>query len=479
MSTDISDLIDNGDATTVAAAVHAGEVHPRELVAAAIGRAEERNSTLNAFVSTRFDEALDEAEHVDTEAPFAGVPFVVKDLGAEVAGLPHTRGSRLFAEDTAVADSELVARYRRAGFLVLGTTNAPEMGKNASTEPVLHGPTRNPHGLGHSSGGSSGGTAAAVAAGIVPIGHGNDGGGSIRIPAAACGLFGLKPSRGRVTTHPARSLLSYPMGIDHVLTRSVRDSASVLDATAGPMVGDPYQISSPKRPWIDEVGAHNGALTIAMSTSARDDEQAHPDCVAATEQVAETLTALGHRVVPGVPEYPVEAMGIVMRTLMGVPLAVKVERRLAELGRELRDDDLEPFTRFMYDSAASVPGTAIIEAMELVETVSRDIGSFFVEHDLLLTPTLPQPTPPLGFLDTTDLETMFERAGIYASLTSPFNMTGQPAVSMPLATDSTGMPVGVQLVAAYGREDLLVSTSSQLEAATPWSIAPVWPPREA
>ncbi len=475
MSSDVDVLLDGHDATGVAAAVHAGAVHPRDLVAAAIARAEVRDRTLNAFVSTRFDQARAEAEVVDLDAPFSGVPFVVKDLGAEVAGLPHTRGSRLFLDDVSVADSELVARYRGAGFVVLGTTNAPEMGKNASTEPVVHGPTHNPHGLGHSPGGSSGGTAAAVAAGIVPIGHGNDGGGSIRIPASACGLVGLKPSRGRVTTHPARSLLSYPMGIDHVLTRSVRDSAAVLDLTAGPMPGDPYEIVRPSRPWLDEVGADPGPLVIGISTTARDGEEAHPDCVAATEAAAGALDAVGHRVVPAGPEYPTEALATVMRTLMGVPLAVKVDRRLAQLGRALRDDDLEPFTRYMYDSAAAVSGTAVIEAMELVEEISRTVGAFFVEHDLLLTPTLPQPVPRLGFLDTTDLDTMFQRAGVYASLTSPFNITGQPAVSLPLGTDTEGLPIGVQLVAAYGREDVLVAVAAQLEKAVPWSTSSVWP----
>ena len=473
---DLDDVLDGRDATAVAAAVRAGDATAREVVAAAIGRAEQRNPTLNAFVSTRFDDALADAEAVDPSLPFAGVPFVVKDLGAEVEGLPHTRGSRLFLDDVATADSELVARYRRAGFVILGTTNAPEMGKNASTEPLVHGPTRNPYGLGHSTGGSSGGTAAAIAAGIVPIGHGNDGGGSIRIPAAACGLFGLKPSRGRVTSYPGASLLSYPMGIDHVLTRSVRDSAAVLDCTAGPMPGDPYQIVEPARPWLAEVGADPGRLRIGMLVR-RDGYETHPECAAATEAVAATLGSLGHEVVEAGPDFPAEAMLTVMRTLMGVPLAVKVDRRLAELGRELRDDDLEPFTRVMYDSAGSVSGNEIIQAMELVEEIARTIGAFFVDHDLLLTPTLPQPTPPLGHLDTTDIDAMIQRAGTYSSFTSPFNTTGQPAVSLPLAADAAGRPIGVQMVAAYGREDRLLSVSSQLEVASPWSTEPVWPAR--
>ena len=469
------ELLDRHDATAAAAAVKDGEVSPGELVEAAIARIEARNPELNAVVSTRFDEARAEAEAVDRSLPFAGVPFVVKDLGADVAGLPHTRGSRLWADAVSATDSELVRRYRAAGFVIVAKTNTPELGKNASTEPLLHGPARNPSGLGHSTGGSSGGTAAAVAAGLVPIGHGNDGGGSIRIPASACGLFGLKPTRSRTPSDPARSLLSYPMAIDHVLTRSVRDSAAVLDLTAGPMPGDPYQIAPPRRPWLEEVGADPGRLRIGLGTT-REGYETHPDCAAATEALAATLESLGHEVVEASPDYPVEAMGMVMRTIMGVPTAVKVDRRLAELGRELRDDDLEPFSRVMYDRAKVVTGTEVIEALEAVEEIGRRVGEFFSDHDLHLCPVLPQPVPPLGHLDTTDIESMITRAGTYSAFTSPYNTTGQPAVSLPVGRDSDGRPIGVQLVASFGREDQLIAVSAQIEQATPWSAEAVWPP---
>ena len=477
MGSDIERLLDDHDATAIAAAIRSGEVDAGDVVATSIARAEERNPALNAFVTTRFDRAAAESSSVDREAPFAGVPFVVKDLGAEVAGLPQTRGSRLFADDVSYADSELVRRYRSAGLIILGTTNTPELGLNASTEPALNGPTRNPHGLDHSAGGSSGGTAAAVAAGIVPLGHGNDGGGSIRIPSSACGLFGLKPSRGRVSAHPAATLLADPMGCHHVLTRSVRDSAALLDLTAGSMPGDPYEIAGPSRPWVDDVGADPGTLRIAMVLKAPGGAVAHPECVAAVESAAAVLHELGHEVVEADPPWSVEVLVAVMSALMGTPMAVQIDARLAELGRDLADDDLEPFTRFLYDAAAATTGKEVVEALVALEELARSMGDFLTGYDLVLTPTLAQPTPPLGYLDTTSIEAMFERAATYSAFTSPFNITGQPAASLPLTIGSNGMPIGVQLAAPFGREDRLIAVSSQDEAAHPWPVVPAWPAR--
>jgi amidase len=472
---DIADLFDNEDATGVAAAVNAGAVTPVELMEEAIARLEERNPQINAVIADRAEEALADAAAVDKSLPFAGVPFVVKDLGAEVAGMPATRGSRLWADHVAQEDSELVRRYKAAGFVVLGTTNSPEMGKSASTEPLLYGPTRNPYDLTRSAGGSSGGTAAAVAAGIVPIGHGNDGGGSIRIPASACGLVGLKPSRSRTPAAPSLSLLSYPMGVSHVLARSVRDSARVLDLTAGPMQGDAYQIDAIGAPWADQVGASPGPLKVAFSTINRQGETVHPDCEKAVRDTAALLESLGHEVSHDEPDYPLDAFNFVMKTVMGVATAVAVDRRLEELGRALRDDDIEPFTRMMYDRAGEASGVEVLIAMEEVERAGLEVGKFFAGYDLLLTSTMPLPPPPLGLLDTSDPATMAKNAGQYASLTSPFNTTGQPAISLPLATDSGGVPIGMQLVANFGREDLLVAVASQIERARPWSIAPAWP----
>ncbi len=465
---DIADLLDTADATSVAQSIRSGAVSATEVVKAAIARCEALDPTLNALVDTCFEQALAAAAAVDPSLPFAGVPFLVKDLGQEVAGLRHTRGSRLFADAVADADSELVRRYRAAGFIILGTTNSPELGKNASTEPVLHGATRNPHNLDHSPGGSSGGAAAAVAAGMVPVAHASDGGGSIRIPAAACGLFGLKPSRGRVTSYPSPSLLAYPLGIDHVVTRSVRDSAAILDHTAGPMVGDPYQLGTPAQPWLASVGAPLDRLRIAFTTTLPTGDAAHEETAAATRQVADMVESMGHQVSEAAPNYPLESVSFVRRTMAGVPTALTVDRRLAELGRELQDDDLEPFSRAMYDRAAGITGTEVVDAMQQLETIAQTVGAFWGDHDLLVTPTMAQPVAPLGLLDTTNVSQMYEHIGGYAGFTSPFNLTGQPAVSVPWGTDGNGLPIGVQLVAAYGREDLLFAASAALEAAAPW-----------
>jgi amidase len=476
MTDDLAVLMDTLDATGTAQLVKSGEVSALELMEASIGRMEERNPTFNALVANRADEALADARAVDPSLPFAGVPFVVKDLGAAVAGMPATRGSRLWADYVAAEDSELVRRYKAAGFVVLGTTNAPEMGKSASTEPLLYGPTHNPYDLNRSPGGSSGGTGAAIAGGIVPIGHGNDGGGSIRIPASACGLVGLKPSRARTTSSPALSLMSYPMGVNHVLTRSVRDTAAVLDLTAGPMHGDPYQIGTAGSPWLRQVGTDPGRMRVAMSTINRQGESVHPDCEAAVRSAAALLESLGHQVVEDEPVYPLEAFNYVMKTIMGVATAVSINQRLADLDRPLRDDDIEPFTKMMYDMAMKVTGEEVLIAMEQIEMAALQIGEFFARYDMLLTATLPLPPPELGFLDTSDPAAMAGRAGIFASLTSPFNTTGQPAISLPLGSDSTGVPIGVQLVGNYAREDQLISVASQIESAALWSTAPApWP----
>lgn len=474
---DLGRFVDTHDATAVADEIRSGGIDPYELLDLTLARLHERDPVLNATVSVCADEARAGLATLDRDAPFAGVPFVVKDLGAAVAGLPHTRGSRLWADAIAAADSELVRRYRAAGFVIIATTNTPELGKNASTEPLIHGPARNPHRPTHSPGGSSGGTAAAVAAGIAPIGHGNDGGGSIRIPAGMCGLVGLKPSRGRTTGHPELSQLTYPLAVNHVLTRSVRDTARALDATAGPMPGDAYAIGQPTRTWAESVDRDPSPLRIAVSVNDRSGNRIHEEPAGAVLALAELLADLGHEVVEAAPAWPNDDLALVMRSIAGVITKLQVDDRLAELGRALRDDDLEPFTRMLYNRADEATGEQVIRAMRAIESAGRSIGEFFVDHDLLLTATLAEPTPPLGHLDTTDIAAMIGRAGRYSELTSPFNVSGQPAISLPTgavqAGPEAGMPIGVQLVGAFGREDLLLAVSGQVERAQPWSIEPV------
>ena len=475
--TDVEELLDTTDATGVAEAVRDGVVDAADVLAATAARFAERNPVVNAVIAERLDDARADVEAGLPDGPLSGVPFVVKNLGAQIAGLATTHGCSLWTDAVAETDSELVARYRRAGLVLIGLTNTPEFGLNASTEPLLHGPTRNPYALSRSAGGSSGGTAAAVAAGIVPVGHGTDGGGSIRIPSAMCGLVGLKPSRGRVSTAPLHTLFASPQSVAHALTRSVRDSALLLDIGAGPVTGDPFVITPPERPYVDELNADPEPLRIAFDTRTPSGDDMHPDCVAAVEATASLLRHLGHSVAPARPAYPFEDVLLVLRTFFGVTAVARVDNRLAELGRTLRDDDLEPFTRVVYDNAQGVLGSEVIVALQALERAAHRLGSFFADYDILLTATVAQPTPPLGLLDVTDLESMSSKAGKYSAMTGAFNVTGQPALSLPLAHDRDGMPIGVQLVAAFGREDLLLRVGAQLERAQPWSIRPMWPAR--
>ena len=468
-------FLDTLDGLGLAAAIRADELSAAEAVDAAIARIDERDPVLNVLVAERFDEARDEARGHLPDAPFAGVPFLVKALGANVAGLPTTRGSRLWADDVQIADSVAVARFRAAGLVVLGLTNTPELGRNGTTEPLLHGPAHNPRGLGYSTGGSSGGSAAAVAAGIVPVAHANDGGGSIRIPSSANGLFGLKPSRGRVPNAPAVDSFSYPVGCNHAVTRTVRDSAALLDAVSGPTVGDPFAAPTPTRPFLDEVGAPTGRLRVAFTTDTAKGESADPELVDAVHRAAALCEALGHEVEEAPFTYDVDMHGRAMNAIMGVSVAAPVDRRLAELGRELRDDDLEPFTRIMYDMAKGQTAVSYYAALQDAERITRDIAPFFVTYDLLLTPTMQMTVPRHGFADTSKPETM-PNAAKFAAFTAIFNLTGQPAASIPFGVDAHGLPLGIQFAARYGAEDLLLRLSAQFEEAAPWPLTAPWPP---
>ena len=475
---DLTDLFDDRDAIDMAWMVTTGEVTARELVEAAIRRIEERNPVLNAVVADRFEAALAEVDEGLPEGPLKGVPFVVKDLACDVAGLPATRGSRLFADVVATEDCELARRYKAAGLVILGNTNSPEFGKNASTEPLLHGPTRNPWRTTHSTGGSSGGSAAAVAAGMVPAGHANDGGGSIRIPASECGLFGLKPTRMRTPSFPLLSYFAYPLSIGHAVTKTVRDSAALLDAVAGGMPGDPG--ATPPRPragtFMAVLSEPLQPLRIAVATSSVRGTHAHPAARAAIERMAALCEELGHEVTEGSPSYDAGAVIECVSVVMGAVSAGQVEQRLAELGRPLADDDLEPFSRFMHDRSLGFTGLDVIRALQRVEEVSRSMAGFFEPHDLWLTPTLLPAVPELGWLDTTSTEAMFTRAGQFSEMTALANVTGQPAMSIPAGHDADGLPIGAQFLAAHNREGILLQLAAQIESAAPWPRTAPWPP---
>lgn len=476
MPDEIHELLDRSDAWGLAEAVRRGDVSPAEVLEATAVRLHERNPALDAVIEDRLDAARAEVAAGLPDGPLRGVPFLVKALGASIAGCTTTNGSALWRDDVATADSELVRRYRAAGLVLIGLTNAPELGKNPSTEPLLHGPTRNPRRLGHSAGGSSGGSAAAVAAGIVTAAHGNDGGGSIRIPASMNGLVGLKPSRGRVSAAPALSLFSYPVSVNHAICRTMRDSALLLDCTGGPQSGDPFVIAPPTRPYVAELGVDPGRLRVAVSTTTPSGASVHPDCAAVVARTAALLRSLGHVVVEAAPPWPVADLAQVSRHVVGAATLVQIEDRLAALGRSLADDDLEPFTRALNDAATHTTATDLVRALQALERAARALGPFFEDHDVLVTPTIAEPVPPLGLLDTRDPAAMFTLAGRYSTLTSPFNMTGQPALSLPLGVDATGLPIGVQFVCRFGAEDLLIRLGSQIEAAAPWVSTPVWPP---
>lgn len=460
------------DATGTAEAIRTGELSAREAVETAIARIEHHNPTVNAVVAQRFEEALADVGTGLPDGPLHGVPMLIKDLGMRVAGLPTTRGSSLWATDVATADHELVARYQRAGMVVLGMSNTPQLGQNGSTEPVLHGPTRNPWRTTHSAGGSSGGSAAAVASGMVPAAHGSDGGGSIRIPSSMCGLVGLKPSRGRVTTFPDPSTLATPLTTHHALTRSVRDSALLLDVTAQPLPGSPITPPGGSGTFTEQMCANPGRLRIGLVTRRRDGGVISEDVAATTRRAATLCEQLGHHVEETELDYDPAVSGLAFGRLMGVDLMHQVDQRLNQLGRELREGDLEPFVQVMLERYRELTTTDLYEAYQALETTAWRLGRMFDKYDLLLTPTVARPVPEIGVLDTTRPEVIYEIGADYAALTSLWNVTGQPAISVPCEHNSEGLPVGVQFIANFGQEGRLLSLAAHVEQAAPWPLMP-------
>jgi amidase len=443
----------------------------------AIERIEKINPELNAVIRPRFDEARREAAGVLPDGPMRGVPIVLKDLMCSMAGEPIHEGMRVLKEAHYVAehDQELAARFRAAGFVVVGRTNTPELGIVPTTEPAAYGPTRNPWDTTRSTGGSSGGSAAAVASGMVPVGHAGDGGGSIRIPASECGLVGLKPSRARVPSGPEWGDVFAGLVCELAVTRTVRDTAAVLDAVAGPAPGDPYAAPTPTRPFVDEVGADPGRLRIGVQSEAFGATVVtHPDCVIATEAAAALLEAQGHRVEPthvdalDAPEF-VEAFLLVWAAGIGAD----VDHYWAgKLGRPIGQDEVEPLTWTLVEAARAANASDFLDAHRKLQAISRRVAQWYEGgFDLLLTPTLAEPPPLLGEFDSPPENPLHGllRAAALVPFTPPFNVSGQPAISLPLHWNEDGLPIGVQLVAPYGREDVLLRVAAQLEEAAPWA----------
>lgn len=472
------------DATAQAELVSSGQVTPVELLDAAIERIEHLDPAINAVIIRWFDEARAIAAGTSSvgplpaAGPFRGVPFLLKDLWAHYEGQVLSNGNQALkdAAHVSASDTTLVSRFRAAGFVTAGRTNSPELGSLPTTEPQAWGPTRNPWNLARSAGGSSGGSAAAVAAGMVPLAHASDGGGSIRIPASACGLVGLKPSQGRITLGPFRD--ESALGVELCVSRSVRDTVRLLDAVRGPGIGDTVIAAPPSRPYVDELAAEPGSLRIGLLDHHPFGGPVHEQCALAARTAATLLESLGHHIEIGFPEAMSNPefgrrFGALWSTAMGLGLT-----RIAEqIGRDLTDLDVEAVNRAQADFARHFTATDYAQALAANVTFRRAVQRWWAPapegggFDLLLSPTLGEPPVPIGTFanDAEHPMAPMVRAAQYVPFTPAFNSSGQPAISLPLHWTPEGLPVGVQLVAAYGREDVLIRVAAQLEAAQPWA----------
>ena len=457
------------DGLGLAGLVRRGEVQPMELLETAIARIEKWNPRLNAVVTKMYDEARASITSGVPGGPFAGVPFLLKDLGATYAGVRLTGGSRLLAGNIPDYDNELVRRYKAAGLVTVGRTNTPEFGLNVSTEPAFLGPARNPWDTGRSTGGSSGGSAAAVAARMVSMAHASDGGGSIRIPASCCGLFGMKPSRGRMPTGPEFGEMWEGFAINHAVSLSVRDDAALLDATSAPEAGAPYGIPAPARPFRQEVGADPGKLKIAFFTKGAFD-RTHPDCVAAAQDAARLCESLGHHVEEAFPEVAFEALLQAFQLVVRAHTASLLNLIGRMQGREVTRDMVEPQTWALARAGHAASAADLAGTKSLFNTTTRTVARFLASYDVILTPTLGEPPRELGYFDTVHLplEVLGERVFHFIPFTWLHNVTGCPAMSVPLKWNDDGLPVGVQFAGRYADEATLYRLAGQLEQARPW-----------
>ncbi len=458
------------DATALAELVRSGEVSALELVDDAIRRCEQVNGTLNAVITDMFDHARAQACTPPTDAPFCGVPFLMKDFAAEIAGVPFYEGSRFLDGYTPRENSVIYDRFCRAGLITIGKTNLPEFAIGVTTEPVLFGATHNPWDPARTPGGSSGGAAAAVAARVVPMAHGNDVGGSIRIPASACGLVGLKPSRGRATLAPHYGDILAGYFVELGLTRSVRDCAGLLDAIAGPAVGEPYLAPAPAGAYRAEVGRSPGRLRIGYSTVTPLGDPLDPECVAAIEKTAALCASLGHEVVQAAPQFDAMELWTKYTTLLASLVAWAIADWARRVDREPAPEYFEPFVWAFAERGRALGAADYLLAMQDVQTQIRALSAFYETHDLWLTTTLGQPPVELGTLvysgDPFELRRRMAKFSPYTYLT---NATGQPAISLPLHVSATGLPIGLHFTARMGREDVLIRLAAQLEQASPWA----------
>ncbi len=457
------------DATALAELVRTGQATPRELVDEAIARIERLDPQLNAVIHERFAAARAEADGDVPDGPFRGVPFLVKDLGCEMAGEPHSMGNQALKDVgyRATEDSYLYESFRSAGLITLGRTNTPEFGGTITTEPVAFGPSRNPWNTDYSTGGSSGGAAAAVASGMVPVAHASDGGGSIRVPASECGLVGLKPSRGRISHGPKLGEGWAGATTDGVVSRSIRDSAALLDVMAGRRTGDPYTAAPPTRPFGRRSSDDPGKVRIGLA-SGHAGVQTDPQCIVAVEEAGRLLEGLGHRVEIAQPDalYD-EQFARNFVTVVAVATALDLHNVAEIIGREVTEDDVEPSNWVMAALGGSVSATDYVTAVNWIHRWSRRLQAWWEDFDVLVTPVIAVPPPPIGWLSDPDEGT--DRLVSILQFTSQFNVSGQPAMSLPLHWTPDGLPVGVQFVGPADGETLLLQIGTQLEMAAPWA----------
>jgi amidase len=482
---------DNYDALGLAELVEKKEVTPQELCEEALSRIDRINPKINAVVYRMYDTAHKCLKSSLPTGRFTGVPFLLKDLLTSYAGVPLSMGSKAYKNYIPSQDSELMKRYKSTGVLIMGKTNTPEFGLVAFTEPELHGPTRNPWNLNHTPGGSSGGSAAAVASGMVPMASGGDGGGSIRIPASCCALFGLKPSRGRNPTGPEYGEIWQGAAVEHVITRSVRDSAAMLDAICGADPGAPYIIPDPEHPYLEDVERDPGALKIAFTSTSPIGTDIHPECRKAVENTAKLLESLGHHVEEADPGIDGKSLAKSFLMMYFGETAADILALEKVLGRKPKPSDVEGPTWILKLLGNAFTAGEFVFAMREWNTFARQMGTFHQKYDLFLTPTLAYPPVRIGELkpklidellmkivNPLNLGRLVKLSGIADKIAienfakTPFtqlaNLTGQPAMSVPLHWTPDGLPCGVQFTARFGDETTLFRLAGQLEKAQPW-----------
>ena len=459
------------DALGLAALVACGETTPEELLEAAVERVGARNDAVNAVTNQLYDHGRQAIADGLPDGPLKGVPYLLKDLGASLAGCPTTRGSKFFEDAVPAEDSELVKRLKRAGVVIFGRTNTCELGLSLTCEPRLHGATKNPWDRTRISGGSSGGAAAAVGARMLPAAHASDGFGSIRAPAACCGLVGLKPTRGRNTMAPYLGEGLNGLSTEHAVTLSVRDSAAILDATRGPDAGDPYSAAPPDRPFLEEVGTDPGKLRIAWTCRVPNGAPVEADALRVLEETAALAVDLGHQVEEADPAIDGAAVVPTFLTLMAANTVVNLSSH-PSAARAAREDEVERITWLSAKMGEAVSGADCVRAIQTMHRLGRQMAAFHRDYDVLLTPGLATGTAvKLGWLDMMmdDVDEYWRRVFHFSPFTVWFNITGQPAVMLPIGESAGGLPVAVQAVAPCGDEATLFRFSAQLESARPWS----------